>query len=408
MSNKVVITGLELITALGLDLKQTWEKLLLGKSGVKRITLFDPEQTATKIAAEVQPEFEDYSRSYCNKRLSGYMTRVTKMGYVCAQKAIESSGIDFDKQDKTRCAVVLGVVDTAFSSIERKRSGTKNRIVKKMANAPSAWISLKYGLEGPNYPICTACSSSAYAMAHGYELIKQDEADIVLVGGTDSIVDPDNVNGFNEIYALSLRNDEPEKASRPFTKDRDGFVIGEGAAMLVLESEKSAIARGAEIFAEFAGYSMTSESYNIMSPKKNGVAMARTMELAINRSGIRKDEIDYINAHGTSTPLNDKYETMAIKSVFGERAYSIPVSSSKSMLGHTIGAAGAIEAVITVMSLKTGIVTPTINYDNPDEELDLDYVPNVTRNLDIRAALSNSFAFGGHNATIVLRKYENP
>ncbi|MCK5230215.1 MAG: beta-ketoacyl-[acyl-carrier-protein] synthase family protein, partial [Desulfobulbaceae bacterium] len=360
MNNKVVVTGVNMVTSIGLDLRSSWENLKTGKCGVKKISLFDPQHNATKIAAQVPDDFEDYSKQFCGKRLSGKMTRVTKIGYVCAEAAIQTTGIDFDKYDRLRCSVIMGVVTAGFSSIEQKNS-TKNRIIKGMNNALSAWISLKHKLEGPNFPISTACSSSAYAICIGYDLIKHGEADFVLVGGTDSIVNPEDIEGFNELYALSLQNAYPERASRPFTKDRDGFVIGEGAGMIILESEKSALARNAAIYARIAGYAFTSEAYNIMAPKINGKGMAKTMEQAIIKSQVNKEEIGYINAHGTSTPLNDKYETLAIKKVFGEKAYDIPVSSSKSMIGHTIGAAGAIEAVITIMSIRDGVLTPTIN-----------------------------------------------
>jgi len=264
---------------------------------------------------------------------------------------------------------------------------------------------MHFGLEGPNFTVNTACASSAYAMGLGYDMIRNGSADLVITGGADSTVNPEEIEGFNELYALSTRNDEPEKACRPFTKNRDGFVIGEGAGIVILESEESAKSRNADIFAEMAGYALTSEAYNIMAPQKDGIGMARTMRLALENSGVSTGEVDYINAHGTSTTLNDLYETMAIKQVFGRHAYSIPVSSSKSMIGHTIGAAGAIEASISALSIRHRLLTPTINYDLPDPELDLDYVPNNSRPHKINVALSNSFAFGGHNATVVLRKY---
>jgi 3-oxoacyl-[acyl-carrier-protein] synthase II len=235
-------------------------------------------------------------------------------------------------------------------------------------------------------------------------MIRHGMADIVIVGGADSIINKEEIEGFNEIYALSAENDNP-KASKPFTKNRDGFVIGEGAGIIILESEESALKRNAEIHAEIKGYATTSEGYNIMAPMKDGEGIALTIEKALTNAGISKEDVDYINAHGTSTTLNDRYETMAIKRVFGEGAYKIPVSSTKSMIGHTIGAAGVIELIVTIMSLKTGILTPTINYDEPDPELDLDYVPNTARNKDIKCALSNSFAFGGHNAVVVVKKY---
>jgi 3-oxoacyl-[acyl-carrier-protein] synthase II len=299
--------------------------------------------------------------------------------------------------------VIFGLVGTGYSTQDVLRD-SKNLIIKTMSNAMAAWVSIEYNLEGPSYTIATACSSAAYAIASGCDLIKSDKCDLVIVGGGSSGVNPDEIKGFNDLFALSTRNSEPEKASRPFSVDRDGFVMGEGAGILILESEESARSRGAEIHAELLGYALTTEAYNIMSPQKDGIGMAKTMELALRNSGVNKEEVHYINAHGTSTGLNDKYETMAIKRVFGDLAYRIPVSSSKSMIGHTISAAGGVEAVITIMSMKTGIITPTINY-NPDPELDLDYVPNESRKKDITIAISNSFAFGGHNACLVLKKY---
>ena len=236
-------------------------------------------------------------------------------------------------------------------------------------------------------------------------MIHSGAADIVIVGGADSIINKEEITGFNNLYALSTENDKPEKASKPFSKDRDGFVIGEGAGVLILESEKSALARGAKIYAELAGYATSSEAYNIMAPMKDGEGIAHAIELALKKAQVPAEKIDYINAHGTSTTLNDRYETMAIKKVFGEHAYKIPISSSKSMIGHTIGAAGAIELIITIQTINNGIITPTINLDEPDPELDLDYVPNHSRNQEVNCALSNSFAFGGHNAVLVIKKY---
>jgi 3-oxoacyl-[acyl-carrier-protein] synthase II len=326
------------------------------------------------------------------------------MCVVCAKEAVENSGIDFEQMDKTRCSVILGVVNTGNSSTE-KETTHQNRIFKSMTNSMSAWISLDYQLMGPNFVVNTACASSAYAISLGYEMIRNSQADLVIVGGADSIVNFEEIEGFNSLYAISVENNPPEKASKPFSKNRDGFVIGEGAGILILESEASAKKRNATIYAEIAGYAITSEGYNIMAPMKDGEGMAFTMEKALQNAGIYKEEVDYINAHGTSTELNDRYETMAIKRVFGDRAYKIPVSSSKSMIGHTIGAAGAIEGIITILSILNGILTPTINLDQPDPDLDLDYVPNQSREKEVNVALSNSFGFGGHNATLVFRKY---
>jgi 3-oxoacyl-[acyl-carrier-protein] synthase II len=383
----------------------TWDALVKGTSCVRSITRFSCDTLETKIAAQVDTEsFSQLASQYCRKRLLKQMTLVTRMGLIAAIQAVNDSGIDFSQCDKSRVAVILGVVNAGYNSLEAEIAN--DRIVKAMANAPSAWISLEYGIEGPNFPISTACASSAYAMAHAYEMIASGSADIVITGGTDSTVCPEEIRGFNDILALSTRNSSPETACRPFSLSRDGFVIGEGAGVLIFESEEHARKRGAKVYAEIAGYALTSEAYNIVAPKPDGEGMAKTMAQAIRHAGVIPADIQYINAHGTSTPLNDRYETLAIKNVFGEQAKKILVSSTKSMVGHTIGAAGAIEGITTVMSIKHGIVTPTINYEEPDPELDLDYVPNKAIEKDIRVALSNSFGFGGHNATLVFKKYE--
>lgn len=402
---KVVVTGMSMITSLGLDLETNWSNLAAGKSGVKKITLFDASSCQTQIAAEIPAEFDSMWPNYIKKRAAEQMTRITKACFVCAKEAVRQSSINFELADKDRCAVMLGVVTTANTSSE-KGTTDQNLILKSMNNAMSAWVSLEYKLQGPNFTVSSACASSAYAIGLGFDMIRYGHADIVIVGGADSIINKEEINGFNNLYALSTENDIPEKASKPFSKDRDGFVIGEGAGVLILESESSAKARHAKIYAEFAGFAMSSEAYNIMAPMKDGEGIAHTIELALKNAGITTSDVDYINAHGTSTTLNDKYETLAIKKVFGEQAYKIPVSSSKSMLGHTIGAAGAIEMIITVQAINHGIIPPTINLENPDPELDLDYVPNQARTQDIRYALSNSFAFGGHNAVLVIKKYD--
>jgi 3-oxoacyl-[acyl-carrier-protein] synthase II len=403
MNKKVVVTGLNIITALGLDLQSGWENMVAGTNGVKLITLFDPVGLQTQVAAQVPDTFEAYAAAYVKKRMAEQTTRVTKMGYVCAKHAVQQAAIDFEFFDKSRCSVILGVVSTGNSSAE-KGTTPKNTILKSMSNAMSAWISLEYKLRGPNFTVTSACASSAYAIGIAYDWIKSGAADLVIAGGADSIVNREEIEGFNELYALSV-NPDPEKACCPFSRDRDGFVVGEGAGIMILESEASALRRNAKIYAELAGYAMTSEAYNIMAPMKDGQGISETLEAALQHAGVSRDEVDYINAHGTSTTLNDKYETMAIKKVFGERAYQIPVSSTKSMIGHTVGAAGVIEAVVTVMSLVNDIVTPTIHLDIPDPELDLDFVPGRSRKHVINCALSNSFAFGGHNATLVFKKY---
>ncbi len=403
MSRKVVITGLNIITSLGLDLKTCWENIITGKNGVGKITLFDPSGLQTQIAAQVPDSFEEYASGYIKKRTADQMTRVTKMCYVCANDAIRNAAIDFESSDKTKCAVILGVVSTGNTSSE-KGTTPKNTVLKSMNNAMSAWITLEYKLHGPNFTITSACASSAYAIGIGYDMIKSGVADIVITGGADSIINREEIEGFNELYALSVNND-PEKASCPFSKDRDGFVIGEGAGIMILESEESALRRNAKIYAELSGYAMSSEGYNIMAPMKDGEGIKLTIESALKNAGIKPEDVQYINAHGTSTTLNDKYETMAIKKVFGDYAYRIPISSTKSMIGHTVGAAGVIEAAVTVMSICNDVIPPTIHLVNPDPELDLDYVPEKARKQVVNCAISNSFAFGGHNAILVFKKY---
>lgn len=404
MAKKVVVTGVNMLTALGLDWEETWENIIKGKSGTKKISLFDASENQTQIAAELPLGFAEKSASVIKKRVSKQMTRVTQMSYVCAIEAIEKHNIDFDHLDKKRVGVILGVVNTGDSSAEHGTT-SKNLILKRMNNAMSAWIGMRYNIEGPNFTTSSACSSSAFAIALGYDAIKAGRADMMIVGGADSIINKEEIDGFNEIYALSVENDKPEKASCPFSKNRDGFVIGEGAGIVILESEESAKVRGAKIYAELVDYAFTNESYNIMAPKPDGEGMADTMKLAIKNAGISPSDVDYINAHGTSTILNDLYETQAIKKVFGDYAYKIPVSSTKSMTGHTIGAAGAVESIFSILAIKDGIIPPTINLDEQDPDLDLDYVPNKARKKDLNVVLSNSFAFGGHNATLVFRKY---
>jgi len=404
MAGKVVVTGMGIVSSLGLDLDTNWSNLIAGRSGIRNITLFDATENQTRIAGEVPAEFEEHYKRYIKKRAASQMTRVTRMCLVAAKDAVVHAGIDFELMDKSRCAVIVGAVNTGNSSVEVDTT-PQNTVFKSMSNAMSAWISLDYQLMGPNYAINTACASSAYALAGGFEMIRNDQADVVIVGGADSIINKEEIEGFNALFALSVQNDPPEKASKPFAADRDGFVIGEGAGVIVLESERSAIMRSAKIYAELAGYGLSSEGYNIMAPMKDGEGMSFTMNKALKATGIALEEVDYINAHGTSTELNDRYETMAIKRVFGTNALKVPVSSSKSMLGHTIGAAGTIEGIVTVLSTYHNTIPPTINLEHPDPDLDLDFVPFFSRKKEVRVALSNSFGFGGHNATLVFKKY---
>jgi len=400
MEHRVVVTGFELITALGLDWQTTWEGLVEGRSGVSEIRRFDASGYDVRIAAEIPDAFVSYARNFVKGRRAKQMARATTLCYVCAKKAVDNSGLDFETMDRDRCAVIMGAVDTGHSLIEDQ----KFWVLKTMPHALSAWVAIDYRLSGPNYTVSAACASSAFAIAHAYDLIRTGKADVVLTGGASSIVNPEHVAGFAELQALSTANRDPKSASKPFSRNRDGFVIGEGAGVLVLESESSAHRRQATIWGEVIGYALTSETYNIMAPAKNGSGMAHTMRLALKDARLQPEGVDYINAHGTSTSFNDRYETMAIKEVFGDHAYRIPISSTKSMIGHTAAAAGAVEAIVCFLTMAHGVIHPTINYQ-PDPELDLDYVPHQPRSKTVNVALSNSFGFGGVNATLVLGRY---
>ncbi|OPY83952.1 MAG: 3-oxoacyl-(acyl-carrier-protein) synthase 2 [Syntrophorhabdus sp. PtaU1.Bin153] len=392
-----------LVTSLGIDLAESWTNLVAGKSGIRPITLFDASGSHTRIAGEVNNQIREVAKQYISKRNLRQMTRLSEMTIVCARQAIEDSQIDLEKLDKDRTGVIIGATNSGYNGIEKNNS--THSILKGMLNSLSAWISLQCGFKGPNFTVTTACSSASYGIGIAYDMIKSGTADLMVAGGSDTMISEEGIGGFNELLALSESNHLTEKASRPFDKNRDGFVMGEGGGIMILESLESAQRRGAKIYCELGGYGIASESYNILAPEKDGEGMARTMGLALRNSGVNPEEVQYINAHGTSTTLNDLYETRAIKKVFGDLAYKIPISSSKSMIGHTLGAAGGIEAVITAKTIHEGIITPTINYETPDPDCDLDYVPNQSRKCCVDVAISNSFAFGGHNATLVLRKH---
>lgn len=402
---KTVITGMGMINALGNTMEESFCNMIKGVSGVKQITLFDPSELETQIGAQVDDSFLEKAKELIKKRERGKMTRLTQMALVAADEAVKDSFIDFEACDRSRVAVILGIVTTAYGDVEKEQSES-NSIVKSMPNAPSAWISIRYGLKGPNFNVSTACASSAYAIALGQQLIQSGLADVVITGGGDSHIQKDYIRGFNQIMTLSVRNETPKTACCPFSKNRDGFVMGEGAGIMILESEEHAKKRGARIYAEVGGCAITSDAGDITAPEADGVMMAKTMQLSMEQAGVKPEDIDYINAHGTSTYLNDKYETMAIKSCFGSHADKLYVSSTKSMIGHTVGASGVIEGIVTVLTMDRGIITPTINYKEPDPELDLNYVPNVPIQKAVNVAISNSFGFGGHNASILYRKYE--
>ncbi|MBR0485914.1 MAG: beta-ketoacyl-[Oscillospiraceae bacterium] len=399
--NKVVVTGLGAVTAIGNNMGEYWENLIAGKSGMKTIDRIPLENHDTTVAAQVDDSFEKETSKYWKKRQLGATTRSTRMALASAGEALEDAG-DISGVDKKRVAVVYGVIDNSYDDAELDKPF--HVTLKRMPSEIPALISIKYGFAGPAFNVSTACASSAYALALGKQFITSGMYDMVIVGGVSNIVSHVQLTGFNQLLAMSA-NPDPETACRPFSKNRDGFIMGEGGGTVVLESEASAKNRNARIYCELAGASMIGEAFNLTAPKTDGVGMAESMRLALKDAGMNPDEINYINAHGTSTNLNDLYETMAIKDVFGEQAKQIPVSSIKASIGHTLGAGGALEAIACIKAIETGIIPPTLHFDEADPELDLDYVPNTARKQDVTGALSNSFGFGGHNVSIIFRKY---
>ena len=399
---KVVITGLGAVTSIGNTVDEYWEGLISGKCGMRTITRIPLEGHDTTVAAEVDASFEAQASKYWKKRQLNATTVITRMGLAAAGEAIEDCGIDTASYNGSRVGVVYGVIDTSYEDAELDKP--LNVTLKKMPNELPALISIKYGFGGPAFSLSTACASSAYAIALGKQFIENGTCDMVICGGIANTITNLSITGFNQLLAMSV-NPDPATAARPFTKNRDGFIMGEGSGTVVLESEESAKARGAKIYCELAGAAMNSEAFNLTAPKTDGTGMAETIRMALNNASMSPDEVDYINAHGTSTGLNDLYETMAVKAVFGDRAYDIPMSSVKASIGHTLGAGGALEAIACVKTINTGIVPPTIHYDDPDPELDLNYVPNTAQKHTVNAAISNSFGFGGHNAVLVFKKY---
>ncbi|MCL0046409.1 beta-ketoacyl-ACP synthase II [Dehalococcoidales bacterium] len=411
-NNRVVVTGIGILCPLGLNAAITWEALIAGKSGIDYITLFDAEPFETKFAGEVKG-FEP--TDYINRKDARRMDRFAQLAVAASLQAVEQAGIQINSTNEGNIAIVVGSgiggLTTLFEQtrvlLEKGPDRISPFLIPMMiADIAAAQISITLGVKGLNLCTTSACSSSSDAIGVAYELIKRGDAQLAIAGGSEAIINPLGISAFNALKAISTRNDEPHLASRPFDAERDGFVIGEGACILILESLTHAQKRGANILAEILAYGASGDAYHVTQPAGDGSGAARAMKLAINKAGLATTEIDYINAHGTSTPLNDKIETMAIKTVFGDYAYHIPISSTKSMMGHLIGAAGAIEAAICIMVIQHGLIPPTINLTHPDPECDLDYVPNVARQAKVITALSNSFGFGGHNSVLVFRKYE--
>jgi 3-oxoacyl-[acyl-carrier-protein] synthase II len=394
-----------------LDMATTWENLIAGKSGIDYITLCDREPLETKFAGEVKG-FDPVN--YIDRKEARRMDRFAQLSVAASQQAVKQSGLKIELANQCDIAVIVGSgiggLTTLFEQtkvmLERGPSKVSPFLAPMMiSDMAAAQVSIILGIKGLSLCTTSACSSSADAIGVAYEMIRRGDTEAALAGGSEAIINPIGVTAFNALRAISTRNDAPQQASRPFDAGRDGFVISEGACILILENLAYAQKRGANIMAELIAYGATADAFHITQPDENGDGAARAMQLALKKAGLAPNQIDYINAHGTSTPLNDKTETLAIKTVFGEHAYRVPVSSTKSMLGHLIGAAGAIEAAICIMTIREGIIPPTINLTQPDPECDLDYVPNVARKAQVTTALSNSFGFGGHNSVLILRKY---
>jgi 3-oxoacyl-[acyl-carrier-protein] synthase II len=411
LRKRVVVTGVGLVCPVGIGVQESWKAICAGTSGVTRITRFDPMLYETQIAAEVKGfRAEDFMSKKEARRFElfiSYAVAATRM-------AVDDSGLQITEENGDRVGVITGCGLGGLRFMEDTilnihSSGPKRVspffIPMMIGNMAPGMISILFGARGPNLSLATDCAAGAHAVGDSFKIIQEGRADAMITGGTEAVISPSCVAGFNAMKALSTRNSEPERASRPFERDRDGFVPGEGSGILVLEELEHARRRGAAIYAEVVGYGLTGDGFHMTAPPPDGNGASRCMQMALDDAGLRAEEVDYINAHGTSTELNDLYETRAIKAVFKQHAFKVAVSSTKSMTGHLLGGAGGVEAVFSVLAIRDGIIPPTINYDNPAEELDLDYVPNVARRSPVQVVMSNSFGFGGTNAALVFRKY---
>jgi len=412
LKRRVVVTGMGMVSPLGMGVEKTWNALIQGKSGVGRITRFDSAGFDTQIAAEVK----DFApENFMDKKEARRMDIFIQYALAAAVMAMEDSQFKITPQNAERVGVVVGAGLGGLTTIEsfhkvllEKGPGRISPFFIPMliVNEAPGHISMRFGAKGPNSSVVTACATGNHNIGDAWKVIQRGDADAILTGGVESTITPLAVGGFNAMKAISTRNNDPEKASRPFDKDRDGFVMGEGGGIILLEEMEHALNRGAKIYAEIVGYGLTGDAYHITAPAPDGEGAARCMAMALKDAGIRPEEVDYINAHGTSTEYNDLYETIAIKTVFKEHARKLPVSSTKSMTGHLLGGAGGVESIFTVLTIFQGVIPPTINYETPDPNCDLDYVPNVARKAEVRVALSNSFGFGGTNAVLVFKKFE--
>jgi 3-oxoacyl-[acyl-carrier-protein] synthase II len=410
-NNRVVVTGTGVLSPLGLDAPTMWQGLIAGKSGIDYITLFDTTSLETKFAGEVKG-FEP--TNYMNPKDARRMDRFAQLAVAASMQAVKQAGIKIDPNNQDNIGIIIGSgiggLTTLFEQTKILLEKGVDRLTPflipmMMPDIAAAQVSIALGAKGPNFCTTSACSSGSDAIGVAYETIKRGDAQVMVTGGSEAIINPIGVGAFNAMKAISTRNSEPQKASRPFDAERDGFVIGEGAGILILESLSFAQKRGAKILAEIVAYGATGDAYHITAPLESGEGAAKAMKIALDKAGLKPNEINYINAHGTSTQLNDKMETKAIKTVFGDYAYKIPISSTKSMIGHLLGGAAAVEAVIAIMAIQNGVIPPTINLTHPDPECDLDYVPNVARRAKVTTAMSNSFGFGGHNSVLVFREY---
>ena len=412
MRKRVVVTGMGCISPVGNTVQETWSALLAGKSGAGAITHFDSSKHKTRFAAEVKG-FDPVAEF--GAREARKMDRFTQFAMVTSAQALDHAGLKIDDSNRDRVGVLIGTgiggVGTMMEQAESLRERGADRvspflIPMMISDSAAGMLAIRVGARGPNMSLATACASGNNAIGEAVEMIRRGAADVMLAGASEAALVPITIAGMNVMGALSTRNDDPLTASRPFDKTRDGFLMGEGAGMLILEDLEYAKARGATILCEISGYGTTDDAHHISAPAENGAGAAISMKLALENAELSPTDIHYINAHGTSTSLNDKSETAAIKSVFGEQAYAIPVSSTKSMTGHLLGASGAVEAIFTIRAIRESILPPTINYSTPDPECDLDYVPNQPRRVAVKHAMSNSFGFGGHNATLVISRYE--
>jgi 3-oxoacyl-[acyl-carrier-protein] synthase II len=413
MKRRVVVTGMGVVTSLSCKVDDLFDRLCAGESGVHPLRLFDSTNFKVKLAGDI---YDWDAGDYIDKKEIKRLDRFSQFALVAGVDAVNDSGLDLSREDSFRCGVILGSgiggLQEIETQIERLLYKGPDRvspltIPKLMLNAAGGNLSIRYGMRGPNYTVATACASATNAIGDAMKTIQYDDADVMITGGTEAAVTPMGVSGFQNMRALSTRNDEPCRASRPFDVDRDGFVISEGAGILVLEELEHAKSRGAKIYAEVIGFGASGDAGHITQPDESGHGAAKAMASALRDSRINPEDIVYINAHGTSTPLGDKAETMAIKSVFEEHARRLRISSTKSQLGHTLGASGGIELIVTIKSMERGVITPTINLDTPDPDCDLDYTPNQPRECHVKIAMSNSFGFGGHNASVVVRQFLN-